>query len=142
MARRLGKQLPEDSSTATQRVKTVEELALEQAVPKQRAFDTEPGAAFVAGVAEVPLSMEHRLRNIEATEAAKTALLVRGGGAYDGYGEANNGGGTKRSQFPIKFGRVSEKEASVIVEVQAKKAAARARALERKQQKQREFKGW
>jgi hypothetical protein len=41
--------------------------------------DPELGPRWGAGIVEVPLDMEHRLRGIEATEAAKKRLLEKSG---------------------------------------------------------------
>jgi hypothetical protein len=174
LAKRLGKDLPEShnddttgSGKGSKRPKTVEERALETAVPKQKDFYSDPGAAFVAGVAEVPLGVEHKMKNIEATEAAKAALLAKGGNAarakYGGHGylerdqgdhggssyvggigggDGSGNGAFKRAQFPVRFGRMSEKEQGVLAEVAAKKQAQRARAAERKQERQTEFQGF
>ncbi|KAG7667773.1 putative Protein COP1 SUPPRESSOR 2 [Nannochloris sp. 'desiccata'] len=177
LAKRLGKDLAEShkddatgSGKGSKRPKTVEELALEAAVPKQKDLYSDPGAAFVAGVAEVPLGVEHKLKNIEATEAAKAALLARGGNAarakYGGsrflegeeegdvgggyyYGNDNGGGGNgngngafRRGQFPVRFGKMSEKEQGVLADVAAKKQVQKARAADRKREQQTEFKGF
>lgn len=45
----------------------------------QRKDDLELGPSWVAGISEVPLSLEQRLRNIEDTEAAKKEMLARSG---------------------------------------------------------------
>lgn len=37
--------------------------------------DTELGNSWVAGMAEIPLTLEQKLANIEATEAAKKQML-------------------------------------------------------------------
>jgi len=173
LAKRLGKDLPESdndytSGKGSKRPKTVEELALETAVPKQKDLYSDSGAAFVAGVTEVPLGVEHKLKNIEATEAAKAALLAKGGnaarakyGGSSGYleeqegdggggyygsggggGDVNGNGSFRRNQFPVRFGKMSEKEQGVLAEVAAKKQAQKARAAERKQEQQTEFKGF
>ena len=139
---------------------------MEAAVPKQKELYSDPGAAFVAGVAEVPLGVEHKLKNIEATEAAKAALLAKGGnaarrkygagggggdylvdddeGGYYGGGGAGGGSGSqfRRGQFPVRFGKMSEKEQGVLADVATKKAAQKARAEERKREQQKEFKGF
>jgi Hepatocellular carcinoma-associated antigen 59 len=174
LLKRLGKAVPDihdsggglgGNTKGLKRPKTVEELALEAAVPKQKELFSDPGAAFVAGVAEVPLGVEHKLKNIEATEAAKAALLAKGGNAArakygsryninerddddgDGgyYGGGSGGGGTgafRRGQFPVRFGKMSEKEQGVLADVAAKKAAHKQRAEERKREQQKEFKGF
>lgn len=149
MAARLGREAPADPAAAgPRRHKTVDEMALEAAVPRQKEGYDEPGAAFVAGVTEVPLGVEHRLKNIEATEAAKAALLAKGrGGRFDddegggGYG-GGGGSGFARAQFPVRFGRMSEREQAVVAQVGAKKAAARTRAVEKKREKEGSFKGF
>lgn len=155
LAIRLGKELPDEAGKGSKRPKTVDEMALEAAVPKQKELYSDPGAAFVAGVTEVPLGVEHKLKNIEATEAAKAALLKKGGNAAramrgggfqdfeddDGYGGAS-GGGCRRGQFPVRFGKMKEKEQAVLAEVAAKKAVQRSRALEKKEKKNQEFKGF
>ena len=81
LAKRLGKDVSQQEAhnKGPKRPKTVDEQALEAAVPKQKEYYGDPGAAFVAGVTEVPLGFEHKLKNIEATEAAKSALLVKDG---------------------------------------------------------------
>jgi hypothetical protein len=154
LAKRLGKDIADitgdgTGGKASKRHKTVEELALEAAVPKQKDQYSDPGAAFVAGVAEVPLGIEHKMKNIEATEAAKAALLAKGrakhGGSssyFDGEDDGGGGGGGSRAHFPIRFGKMSEKEQGVLKEVAAKKAAQKAQAAERKRQQQKEFKGF
>lgn len=174
LAKRLGKEVPEDErdgggAKGSKRPKTLEEQALEAAVPKQKELYSDPGAAFVAGVAEVPLGVEHKLKNIEATEAAKAALLAKGGNAarakYGGgnrgyldgndedddgggyYGGGGGGGGNgnavfRRGQFPVRFGKMSEKEQAVLADVATKKAAQKARATEKKREQQKEFKGF
>jgi len=147
LAQRLGKKLP-DSVAAEQakarQTKTIEDHALEAVAPKQRSFNADPGAAFVAGVTEVPLDVEHRMRNIEATEAAKAALIK--GKTYqddDDYDDKVATGiteSTRRSHFPVHFGRQNPKEVAQLQAIAAKKARLRAQALERK--KVKEFKGW
>jgi hypothetical protein len=46
---------------------------------QHREVDTELAPSWVTGITEVPLSMEARLKNIEATETAKLGMLVKGG---------------------------------------------------------------
>ena len=154
LAKRLGKELPDEAAKASKRPKTLDELALEASVPKIKEIYSEPGAAFVAGVTEVPLGVEHKLKNIEATEAAKMALLVKGGNAArarggfleedgeEGYGAGGGGDGCKRGNFPVRFGKMNEKEKNVLADVAAKKAAQKARFLEKKEKKQNDFKGF
>jgi hypothetical protein len=152
LAKRLGKDLPDqDDGTGkgSKRPKTVEELALEASVPKQKDFFPETGTAVIASVTEVPLGVEHKLKNIEATEAAKAALLAKGAkyGASRYYqdDEEDGGGGNGafgRGQFPVRFGRMSEKEQGVLAEVAAKKKAQKQRATERKKEQKSEFKGF
>jgi len=147
LARRLGRQVPEDEAGGQRGrlQKSIEDVAMEAAAPKQKAFDADPGAAFVAGVAEVPLDVAHRLKNIEATEAAKAALLRKGHapGLYDDDEDGEGAsGGLRRGQFPVRFGRQSAKEAALLQEVAAKKAQARERAAEKKRLKAKEFAGW
>ena len=159
LARRLGRRLPDAAAAAARRPKTLEELALEAVAPRQQMLDIDPGAAFVAGVAEVALDVEVRLRNIEATEAAKAKLLAKGGAAAraalgdagydddDDDEDAGGGGGAgaaaRRGNFPVRFGHQNPKEVAALRDVAAKKAIAREKAAEAKKHKQqREFGGW
>jgi hypothetical protein len=47
-----------------------------------RQVDTELAPTWVSGILEVPLSLEHRLKNIEETEAAKKRMLERSGARW------------------------------------------------------------
>jgi hypothetical protein len=118
------------------RPRTLDERALEGAAPRQRAVDTELGAAFVAGVAEVALDVRHRMANIEATEAAKARLLAAGGapGARDEFAPAS-GGGAARAAFPVRFGATSDRERERLAGAAARRAGERAAAEERRRKK-------
>jgi hypothetical protein len=151
LARRLGRELPEDAAAAAaaREPMTLAEQALEGAGPAQRPLDTELGAAFVAGVTEVALGVEHKLRNIEATEAAKTALLARGGTAarrrlgggggggnddeYGGGGGAE--GGARRAHFPVQFGKRGAQQVERMSAAAGKRERLRAHAEGEKRKK-------
>lgn len=79
--------------------------------------DTELGPSWVAGITEVPLSLEQKLANIEATEAAKKAMLSIVPGEDDDVG-GGGGGGTRRGAFPVSFGHQNPKHLKVIAETQ------------------------
>ena len=121
VARRMGRQIEEGvENAANYNKKTIEELALESVAPKQKLESPEElGAAFVAGVAEVELGIDHKLRNIESTEAAKAALLGKGIGSAedlglhmvgddnDDYFSGSRKAASKipRAHFPARFGK-------------------------------------
>ncbi|WZN61981.1 hypothetical protein HKI87_05g35170 [Chloropicon roscoffensis] len=71
--------------------------------PKKPASD-EPN--WSGGIAEVPVSMETKLRNIEEIEEAKRRILDRAVGHDAGAGE---GAGIRRSDLPTFFGRTEQK---------------------------------
>jgi hypothetical protein len=109
LAKRLGKDYVSQDSTDGQRkkVKTLEEIALEEAVPRKGGTVSDPGVQFVAGVSEVALDIHHKLKNIEATERAKAQLLSADGDLndsteHDGRGNRHE---FQRSQFPSQFGK-------------------------------------
>lgn len=70
---RLGRKAPQQDAATKHR--TIDELAMEIA-PKRKIVHDEP-VATVVSVDEVPVSLEHKLRNIEEMERAKAALLSR-----------------------------------------------------------------
>ena len=180
LANRLGKPMHANTSLSadhphnqpqqnqTKRIKTVDEMAMEAAAPKQKDAYEDPGAAFVAGISEVPLSVAQRLKNIETTEAAKVVLLQLqqnpgqalhgggGGGGGGGVGVGTNGRGTTatatttttakvtdRGQFPVRFGKMSKEEQSAIDRAKRERAVAKMKALEKKKAKDRGgFKGF
>lgn len=122
VARRMGREVDDAvPSVGMSAGKSIEELALESVAPKQRIEAPEDlGAAFVAGVAEVELDIEQKLKSIESTEAAKAALLDQRRGAAVGPSHGNVPSeddayfmpGTydarknvSRAQFPARFGK-------------------------------------
>lgn len=73
---RLGRKAPQqDAADGTTKHRTIDELAMEIA-PKRKIVHDEP-VATVVSVDEVPVRLEHKLRNIEEMERAKAALLSR-----------------------------------------------------------------
>ena len=60
--------------------------------------------AVCSSPTQVPLSLEAKLKNIEDTEAAKKALLAKGGLALEEEGEGV-GPGARRGMYPVHFGR-------------------------------------
>lgn len=90
-------------------MKTLEEIALEEAVPRKGDMVSDPGVQFVAGVSEVALDIHHKLKNIEATERAKARLLSAEGdlhdlAEHDGRGNRHE---FQRRQFPSQFGKLN-----------------------------------
>lgn len=71
----------------------------------------------MAGITEMPLSMEQKIANIEATEAAKKAMLSIVPGD-DEEGGGGSGGAARRGMYPPSFGRQSSKYQQVIAEAQ------------------------
>ncbi|KAI8112370.1 hypothetical protein M9434_003693 [Picochlorum sp. BPE23] len=71
---RLGRKAPQQEDAAKKH-RTIDELAMEIA-PKRKIVHDEP-VATVVSVDEVPVRLEHKLRNIEEMERAKAALLSR-----------------------------------------------------------------
>lgn len=66
---------------------------------------------------QVPLTLEQKLANIEATEAAKKAMLsIVPGDDDDGGG--GGGAAARRGQYPVSFGRQNPKHQKVIAEAQ------------------------
>ncbi|KDD74847.1 hypothetical protein H632_c1036p1 [Helicosporidium sp. ATCC 50920] len=49
----------------------------------KRREEKEANAAWISGIAEVPLSVEERIRNVEATELAKKKMLAEAGLAIE-----------------------------------------------------------
>lgn len=109
---------------------------------QKRQQDTELGPSWVAGITEVPLSMEQKLANIEATEAAKKQLLAAAPLGDDDDEGGAQGGGARRGQYPVSFGRQDPKHLKVVAEAQAKKARMRVLQEEKKRRKKEEFAGW
>lgn len=73
---RLGRKAPQpDAADEATKHRTIDELAMEIA-PKRKIVHDEPVATIVS-VDEVPVRLEHKLRNIEEMERAKAALLSR-----------------------------------------------------------------
>lgn len=77
LAARLGRQVP--GSDQPEPPRTLEDELYGGDGEFARKVDAELGPSWVAGIAEVPLSLEQRLKNIEGTEAAKEAMLVKSG---------------------------------------------------------------
>lgn len=77
LEKRLGRKAPEQGAEESRASKhrTIDELAMEIA-PKRKIVHDEPVASVVS-VDEVPVRLEHKLRNIEDMERAKAALLSR-----------------------------------------------------------------
>ncbi|PSC75860.1 hypothetical protein C2E20_1228 [Micractinium conductrix] len=103
---------------------------------RKREQNGELDPSWVAGITEVPLSMEQKLKNIEDTEAAKNAML---GGDDDSGGGPR---GARRAAFPVSFGRQDPKFLKMLQESHAKKARMRERQEEKKEKKKQEFAGW
>lgn len=60
-------------------------LACHTAAPLQaRRVDTELAPTWVTGILEVPIGLEHKLKSIEETEAAKKRMLAASGGCAPG----------------------------------------------------------
>lgn len=109
LAKRLGKDLPQDLIDERKRMKTVDEMALEEVVPKKDDVVRDPGVQFVAGVSEVALDIRHKLKNIEATERAKARLLGEGDlRVQDGGKDVRKD--FQRNQFPSQFGKSIRKK--------------------------------
>ncbi|KAL4434193.1 hypothetical protein ABPG75_000634 [Micractinium tetrahymenae] len=145
LAKRMGRHLEDEAARAA-----AEEAARRAADPllaalpeglQKRQQDTELGPSWVAGITEVPLSLEQKLKNIEDTERAKKEMLLMGG-AYDDDDDMAGPGGTRRGAFPVTFGKQNPKHLQVIAEAQAKKARMRERQEEKKRKKKEEFAGW
>lgn len=156
LAKHLGRAAPREEDGSSKQPHTLEEKAMDGAGPAQRPLDTELGVAFVAGVTEVALGVEHKLRNIEATEAAKAQLLSRGGAAArrwgGGSGIADEGDDgeygdrastAKRAAFPVRFGKQDPQGLERLAASQAKRERGRRHAEEKKrQQQEEEVRGW
>lgn len=145
LAKRMGRQLEDEAARAA-----AEEAARRAADPllaalpeglQKRQQDTELGPSWVAGITEVPLSLEQKLKNIEDTERAKKEMLLMGG-AYDDDEGMEGPGGARRGAFPVTFGKQNPKHLKVIAEAQAKKARMRELQQEKKKKKKEEFAGW
>lgn len=112
LARRLGKSATgkgEELSPEKKRPKSIEELALEIA-PKARAASEEPMTAILAGIDEVPLAFEHRRKNIEEIERAKSALLGGLDVTTSSRPGADKGGHRKTMGLPAAFGSTKTKK--------------------------------
>lgn len=147
LAKRMGRpgQEEEEAAAAEAERRARMQDPLLAAMPEglqKRQQDTELGPSWVAGITEVPLSMEQKLANIEATEAAKKQLLAAAPLGDDDDEGGAQGGGARRGQYPVSFGRQDPKHLKVVAEAQAKKARMRVLQEEKKRRKKEEFAGW
>jgi hypothetical protein len=146
LAKRMGRPVgSEEDEEERERREKLARLAdpLLAALPEglqKRQQDAELGPSWVAGISEVPLTLEQKLANIEATEAAKKQLLAVAPDDDDGGG--GGGAALRRGQYPVSFGKQDPKMLKVIAEVQARKARQRVYQEEKKQKKKEEFAGW
>lgn len=146
LAKRMGK----DVEAERERQREEEEQRRRMADPllaalpeglQKRQQDTELGPSWVAGMTEVPLSLEQKLKNIEETEAAKKRMLAIVPDDDDDFG-GGGGGPLRRGAYPVSFGKQNPKHLKVIAEAQATKARQRERQEEKKRKKKEEFAGW
>ena len=120
LAKRLGRPVDEDEEAAAAvaaaaRARADPHLAAMPEELKKREQDTELEPSWVTGILEVPLSMEQKLANIEAVEAAKNRLLAAADPEEQGAGQP---GAVRRGQYPVGFGRQDPKMLKVIAEAQ------------------------
>ena len=76
LAARMGR-APQEGNTKA-KPKTLEDELFEDS-KFERKDDSELAPSWVAGITEVPLSLDQRLKNIEETELAKKAMLAKSG---------------------------------------------------------------
>ena len=130
LAQRMGKQQGGGEDEGEQRPAPTDLDALLPETLRPRAVDTELGPSWVAGITEVPLTVEQKLKNIEETEAAKKRILQKSmalmtqGAAGVVEGDAGPGG-ARRGAFPVRFGRLNPEEEARIAANRAKKAEQR-----------------
>eukprot|EP00887_Chlorella_sp_A99_P000791 scaffold5.g791.t1 len=130
LAQRMGRRQREEEEAAAAAAQRPAPDDLDALLPetlKPRQVDTELGPSWVAGISEVPLTVEQKLANIEETEAAKNrilarsmALMTRGAGDEDGGGR-----GPSRTAFPVRFGRLNPDEEARIEKHRTQKAEQR-----------------
>ena len=73
----------------------------------------DPLGSNMANIAEVALSLDYKLANIEETEAAKKRLLEASGSDSDDEGAGLKDTGPYRGAFPVKFGREREHDTRI-----------------------------
>lgn len=144
LAKRLGTHREDDvAQPSGQGIEDDEALAL-----RARQVDTELAPTWVTGILEVPLTLEHKLKNIEETEEAKKRMLLASGAAAfeeedeDSTQGHNQQSALRRGMYPVHFGRQREGEADRLQASLAKKQRMREIQREKKMKKKQEFEGW